>query len=63
MFDRNIIKLTGEGKRYGSATNEYRAFYINHEVATLCRNSNQSIYVPLPPEELVNKYKDIDSVP
>jgi len=49
-------------KRYGSATNEYRAFYINHEVATLCRNSNQSIYVPLPPEKLVNKYKDIDSV-
>ena len=49
-------------KRYGLVTNEYRAFYINHEVATLSRNSNQDIYVPLPPEELINKYKNLESI-
>lgn len=49
-------------KRYGEVTNEYRAFYIKHEVATLSKNSNQGMYVPLPPEELINKYRNIDSI-
>jgi hypothetical protein len=48
-------------KRYGAATNEYRVFYINHEVATVCRNSNQEIYAPLPPNELIDKYRNIES--
>lgn len=56
------IKEYLELKRYGSVTNEYRVFYINHEVATLSRNSNQYIYAPLPPKELIDKYKSIESI-
>lgn len=39
-------------KRYGDRTNEYRVLYINHEIATISRNSAQGIYAPLPPQEL-----------
>ena len=49
-------------KRYGSVTNEYRAFYINHEVVSLSRNSGQVINAPLPPRKLIEKYADVDSV-
>ena len=56
------IKEYLELKRYGSVTNEYRVFYINHEVATLSRNSNQYIYAPLPPKELIDKYKSRESI-
>ena len=48
-------------KRYGDRTNEFRVFYINHEVATICRNSCQANYVPEPPRELVEKYRMLDS--
>lgn len=48
-------------KRYGDRTNEYRVFYINHEIATISRNSAQGIYTPLPPQELLEKYKNLES--
>lgn len=48
-------------KRYGSSTNEYRIFYINHEIATVCRNAGQGIYAPQPPQELIEKYRNLDS--
>ena len=40
-------------KRYGDKTNEYRFFYMNHEVATICRNSGQINYNPEPPRKFV----------
>lgn len=49
-------------KHYGDRTNEYRVFYINHEIATVSRNSAQGIYTPLPPQELIEKYKNLDSI-
>lgn len=49
-------------KRYDDRTNEYRVFYINHEIATVSRNSAQGIYVPLPPQDLLEKYKKLESV-
>ena len=48
-------------KRYGEKTNEYRVFYINHEIATICRNSGQRNYTPEPPTELIEKYRNLDS--
>lgn len=48
-------------KYYGSRTNEYRVFYINHEPATISRNSGQGIYTQAPPQALINKYKELNS--
>lgn len=49
-------------KHYGDRTNEYRVFYINHEIETVIRNAAQGIYTPLPPQELIEKYKNLDSI-
>lgn len=49
-------------KRYADRTNEFRAFYINHEIASLCRNSLQGTFTPEPPRTLVEKYKDLGSI-
>ena len=48
-------------KRYGERTNEYRVFYINHEIATISRNSGQGNYVSEPPRDLLEKYRILDS--
>lgn len=48
-------------KLYGGKSNEYRVFYINHEIATISRNSGQANYTPLPPKELIEKYRNLDS--
>ena len=48
-------------KYYGVHTNEYRVFYINHEAATVSRNSGQGNYTPQPPQDLIKKYKNLDS--
>ncbi len=48
-------------KHYGEKTNEYRVFYINHKIATICRNSAQGNYTPEPPRELTEKYSKLDS--
>ncbi len=48
-------------KRYGERTNEYRVFYINHEIATISRNSGQMDHAPEPPKELLGKYKNLNS--
>lgn len=44
-------------KNYDTNTNEYRVYYINHEIATVSQNSGQSTYTPAPPQELLEKYK------
>ena len=48
-------------KRYGEKTNEYRVFYINHEIATICRNSGQGNYTQEPSKQLIEKYRNLDS--
>lgn len=48
-------------ERYGERTNEYRVFYINHEIATISRNSGQMDHAPEPPKELLGKYKNLNS--
>lgn len=61
LTDGICIKEFMDLKRYGDQTNEYRVFYINHEVATICRNSGQGNYTPEPPRELIEKYRSLDS--
>lgn len=48
-------------KQYGRRTNEYRVFYMNHEIATVGRNSGQGNYTPEPPRALMEKYRNLDS--
>lgn len=55
------IKEFFDLKLYENKTNEYRVFYINHEVATISRNSAQATYAPLLPMSLIEKYKNLDS--
>ena len=49
-------------KRYGSQTNEFRVFYINHEVATISRNSGQMNITMNPPDELITRYCNLPSI-
>jgi len=49
-------------KQYEDKTNEYRVFYINHEIATISRNSGQPPTAAMPPKELVEKYCNLPSV-
>ena len=49
-------------KRYGTHTNEYRVFYIDHEIACVSRNSLQENYTSVPPTALIEKYRNLDSV-
>ena len=55
------IKEFVDLKKYKGYTNEYRVFYMNGEVGTICKNSNQDEILPNPPIELIEKYKDINS--
>lgn len=48
-------------KRYCGITNEFRVFYANHEIVSICRNSNQPVYTAEPPRKLIEKYKDLES--
>ena len=48
-------------KRYGEHTNEYRVFYMNGSIGTVCRNSLQQCFTPEPPERLISKYTGLDS--
>ena len=48
-------------KQYGDKTNEYRVFYINHEIATICKNSGQGNYTQEPPTEMIEKYRYLAS--
>ena len=55
------IKEFVDLKYYGERTNEYRVFYINHEIATVSRNSGQGNYTPEPPKKLIEKYRNLGS--
>ncbi|MBQ9008506.1 MAG: ATP-grasp domain-containing protein [Clostridia bacterium] len=49
-------------KRYGGKTNEYRVFYFQNEILSVCRNSLQGNYTPEVPMELIRKWQGLDSV-
>ena len=55
------IKEYVELKEYAGIKNEYRVFYINNEVASISRNSGQPCFTTSPPEELVQKYRILNS--
>lgn len=46
-------------KKYDSKPNEYRVFYINHEAATISRNSGQMALTATPPQEFIDKYRNL----
>jgi len=48
-------------KRYGSAANEYRVFYLRGEILTISPNSNQPESCPYPPQHFVEKFKNLPS--
>lgn len=48
-------------KRYGDKTNEYRVFYANHQVISVCCNSLQPVYTSKPPTWLIQKYMNLPS--
>lgn len=56
------IKEFLELKYYGEQTNEYRVFYINHIPVTISANSGQPNFAARVPQELVEKYRNLDSV-
>lgn len=49
-------------KKYGDKTNEFRVFYCNGEVLSICRNSLQPDFVAQPPLEMIFKYKNLQSL-
>ena len=48
-------------KLYGDKTNEYRVFYMNHQIATVSRNSGQPCYTAKPPKKFIEKYRNLPS--
>ena len=48
-------------KQYDGKTNEFRVFYANHQVISVCRNSNQPDYTVEPPACLIEKYRNLPS--
>ena len=56
-----VFKEAVNLKRYGDATNEWRAFYLQGRLLSVCRNSNQWAYAPMPPESLVTSCESLGS--
>ena len=56
-----VIKGYLDLKKYGNCTNEYRAFYLNGEVLSICRNSGQQENCPYVPSEFVIQFADLSS--
>ncbi len=55
------IKEYLELKKYGETTNEYRVFYANHRPLTITQNSGQPLDVAAVPQELVQRYQNLES--
>lgn len=55
------IKKYLDLKFYQNHKNEYRVFYAGHEILSVCRNSGQEETAPVPPENLIKKYQNLDS--
>ena len=58
VFIKEYLNL----KRRGGKTNEFRVFYVNHQIASVAGNSGQASASPEPPVPLIEKYKNLDSV-
>ena len=56
-----VLKEYVDLKKYENTTNEYRAFYLGNKLLSLSRNSNQSDNCSLPPQELVDRLKTLQS--
>ncbi|MCL2377626.1 MAG: ATP-grasp domain-containing protein [Defluviitaleaceae bacterium] len=56
-----VLKEYVDLKKYGNATNEYRAFYLQNELLSLSRNSNQADSCPPPPQTLIDSVKTLQS--
>lgn len=48
-------------KFYGDRPNEYRVFYADRKILSICRNSGQGNYTAEPPIKLLEKYKNLPS--
>lgn len=48
-------------KKYDGHTNEFRVFYANHHIISICRNSNQPAFTQEPPRDFIEKYSKLDS--
>lgn len=48
-------------KKYADKTNEFRVFYADHKIISICRNSLQPDYTELPPAVLTEKYRNLPS--
>lgn len=48
-------------KQYDGHSNDYRVYYMNHMIGTVCRNSGQAIFTPEPPLSLLERYQSFDS--
>jgi len=56
-----VIKEYVDLKRYGSITNEYRAFYLKHNLLSLSKNSNNLGAYPSPPQQFVEQWATLSS--
>ncbi|HFR3774812.1 TPA: ATP-grasp domain-containing protein [Streptococcus suis] len=48
-------------KYYGEFTNEYRVFFYKNSILSISQNSHQPTPTLWPPEDLINRYKDLPS--
>lgn len=55
------IKEYLELARDGNKTNEYRVFYGNGEIISICANAGQGDNLPKPPRKLIEKYQGLNS--
>ena len=56
-----VLKEYVDLKKYGNSTNEYRAFYLDNQLLSLCRNSNQPDACSFVPYDFINKFNDFPS--
>ena len=62
LFTKGIVlKEVVDLRRYGDATNEWRAFYLQGKLLNVCRNSNQHANTPAPPAGLVSSCGSLGS--
>jgi len=55
------IKEFVELKQYGAHKNEYRVFYLNGKILSVCRNSSQDVGLPAPPRAMIEAYQGLPS--
>ena len=56
-----VLKEVVDLRRYGDATNEWRAFCLRGKLLNVCRNSNQHANTPAPPAGLVSSCESLGS--